>query len=155
MTMKKLFAILMLLPLLFAACNDGNGQSGNRSLIVGTWNITDIYFDVQGANTTLVDFIANYLDNSYIFSGLEGTSITFNEDGTLGEDGDEGNYTISGKTLTIDFGEPRVFTIKTLTDTDLVLTFDAISMIKEEIGMEVPETDISKVEMIMSGERVE
>lgn len=157
--MKKLFALLMFVPLLFAACDDKKEEKDPT--IVGTWTVTSVTFDVEGDNTEMVDYINANTDDLDIFADLEGMDVIFNEDGSTDFYGAIGTYTVSDQAVTLDMGEEDedgnavlyTFIINELTETTIKISLDVISMVEEVMGAEIPTTDISKIDVVISGTR--
>ena len=141
--MKKLFvAVAALATMLFVSCNK---EANYPSLIQGTWNSRTIQMTLtkNGKAVTAADFVDGITDAETkkemtdLFNQLTmptdatGASLTF-KDGKISSSGTilptapkEGEYTISGSTLTIKAdGQTVPFTIESLTSSNLSLTFD-------------------------------
>ena len=141
--MKKLFvAVAALATMLFVSCNK---EANYPSLIQGTWNSQTLQMTItkNGKAVTAADFVAGITDDELkkemteIFNQLvkpqdaKGATITF-KDGKISASGtilptapQEGEYTISGNTLTLKSdGQTVPFTIESLTSSNLSLTFD-------------------------------
>lgn len=111
--MKKVFSLLIVLPLLFTGCKDDNDSNGNPS-IVGRWN----------AEKAVVN------EEEFIDEDVLATFIQFNADGTctgnIGDPDDDPwilNYVFANNTLTLSASGQTGGTIPVikLTETELVL----------------------------------
>ena len=158
--MKKFFvAVAALATLLFVSCNKAPNYP---SLIQGTWDPQTIQLTItkNGKAVTAADFVAG-ITNAEVKQTMtelfnrftkqqeaKGATITF-QDGKISASGTilpiaphEGEYTISGSTLTVKAdGETASFTIESLTSSNLSLTFDPekIPGYKPEIASETLE----------------
>jgi len=88
--------ILILSMLLsFTNCNSDNGAKEQDNSIIGIWKLIETYGSDGGSNPLWTP-----VDNGYTY--------TFHENGSFTSDRfsecSEGNYSISGNTLTLDYG---------------------------------------------------
>ncbi len=159
--MKKLYALLMMLPLLFAACNDntsgGGGRPDGNSSIIGSWELADFDVVIEGTDQMIVDMLKQSLGDMDA-SDVLGESLTFNADGTFSDGDETWPYTYDGITLTQTIkevdenGEEVTVTLmfKTVVSgNNLTMTMDMKEMIEEDTGTDIDVLGITKLEMVM------
>ena len=133
----KYVVVLVVAMLAFQACN--NDDEANEGDIEGTWNVTDLDFDITVNGESLDSFLPQ--TQADLFEGLltstfeesfEGSSIEFKADGTYtttdsDDDTESGTWSINsdGSVLTLDSGtaEEFSFDIKSSTSSSLVLNY--------------------------------
>ncbi len=108
--MKKLFLLLLILPLAFVACSDDDESDADK--IVGTWSFSKEVYVSQTKNDT--DNVLLNAMNKYYESWEQeepgSFQMTLNADGIYketstfpGSEDELGKYTLKGNVLTIEF----------------------------------------------------
>jgi hypothetical protein len=164
MKMKKMWFLLLALPMMMAACGDKNDEI-NEEFLVGTWEITGVeaVVDAPGADQEFLDDLINGgLAEEFGMDNMEGDEIEFRADGVFVADGDAiGTYEISGKTLIItqnfdeeETEEPLVlkFRIDGLSKSNIKLYLDAFVFFEEnDADVDLPGMGFKKCGMMLSG----
>ncbi len=121
--MKRLFAVLaVLVPLL--ALSSCKKDETSRPSIVGTWQLTkaSILFDGEEMEFDATERLQAEI--SFVFNA-DGTGTITSVDKTTGQSEQDGfEWSLEGNTLTvIESGESVACTLETLTDSQLVFSF--------------------------------
>ncbi len=117
--MKKLFlaAFVALLAINLSSCEDGTDPTSAD--IIGSWQLTHEFKQVK---------VNNVVDESLTYNEpvTGGAVITFEDDNTGDNDGRAFTWSLSGKTLTMDYGNselaPEEYTVEKVTSSEALIS---------------------------------
>jgi hypothetical protein len=156
--MKKLLAFAAALPLLFGSCGTTDVD------IVGTWNMTEVDFNIEGS---LGGLFESAMDMGGVteFGDIAGHELTFLEDGTLyvdDEQDNKGTYILDGNKLTLTSGGEELTGTVKVSGQDIHIAIDMTDTLYKMMGAgddmsgmigSFAKKAVEKTELIIKGTR--